>query len=205
MRDFDIIVVGAGNAALAAANSAREEGADRVLVLEKASEAERGGNTWFSGGLLRIAYGASARPGAPAAGRRGTAAGLLRQRGAVHRRGFPVGPAAGDGGPGGPDARAHPDRKFLPDHPLDARGRGGPDGGGRVPRRNPGRQQGEVSERSDRSGPPGGHRALPKLVRPHGKERDRDPLRDPERSPCSGTGAAVSWAWRRRRRPGWRS
>ena len=59
MRDFDIIVVGAGNAALAAANSAREEGADRVLVLEKASEAERGGNTWFSGGLLRIAYGAS--------------------------------------------------------------------------------------------------------------------------------------------------
>ena len=59
MRDFDIIVVGAGNAALAAANSAREEGADRVVVLEKASEPERGGNTYFSGGLLRIAYGAS--------------------------------------------------------------------------------------------------------------------------------------------------
>ena len=59
MRDFDVIVVGAGNAALAAANSAREDGADRVLVLEKASEPERGGNTWFSGGLLRIAYGAS--------------------------------------------------------------------------------------------------------------------------------------------------
>ena len=59
MPDFDVIVVGAGNAALAAANSAREEGADRVVVLEKASEPERGGNTWFSGGLLRIAYGAS--------------------------------------------------------------------------------------------------------------------------------------------------
>ena len=59
MRDFDVIVVGAGNAALAAANSAREEGADRVVVLEKASEAERGGNTYFSGGLLRIAYGPS--------------------------------------------------------------------------------------------------------------------------------------------------
>ena len=58
MRDFDIIVVGAGNTALAAANSAREEGADRVVVLEKAPEAERGGNTWFSGGLLRIAFGA---------------------------------------------------------------------------------------------------------------------------------------------------
>ena len=59
MPDFDVIVVGAGNAALAAANSTREEGADRVLVLEKASEPEWGGNTWFSGGLLRIAYGAS--------------------------------------------------------------------------------------------------------------------------------------------------
>ena len=59
MRDFDVIVVGAGNAALAAANSAREEGADRVVVLEKAPEAERGGNTYFSGGLLRIAYGES--------------------------------------------------------------------------------------------------------------------------------------------------
>ena len=59
MRDFDVVVAGAGNAALAAANSAREEGADCVLVLEKASEAERGGNTYFSGGLLRIAYGES--------------------------------------------------------------------------------------------------------------------------------------------------
>ena len=58
MPDFDVIVVGAGNAALAAANSAREEGADRVVVLEKAAEPERGGNTYFSGGLLRIAFGA---------------------------------------------------------------------------------------------------------------------------------------------------
>ena len=58
MPDFDVIVVGAGNAALAAANSAREEGADRVVVLEKAPEPERGGNTYFSGGLLRIAFGA---------------------------------------------------------------------------------------------------------------------------------------------------
>ena len=58
MPDFDVIVVGAGNAALAAANSAREEGAERVVVLEKAPEPERGGNTYFSGGLLRIAFGA---------------------------------------------------------------------------------------------------------------------------------------------------
>jgi tricarballylate dehydrogenase len=56
MTDFDVIVVGAGNAALAAANSARENGAGRVLVLEKASREERGGNTHFSGGLLRIAF-----------------------------------------------------------------------------------------------------------------------------------------------------
>ncbi|MFP6707828.1 MAG: FAD-dependent oxidoreductase, partial [Alphaproteobacteria bacterium] len=56
MSDYDVIVVGAGNAALAAANSAREQGAGRVLVLEKAPEKDRGGNTHYSGGLLRIAF-----------------------------------------------------------------------------------------------------------------------------------------------------
>jgi tricarballylate dehydrogenase len=56
MPDYDVIVVGAGNAALAAANSARENGADKVLVLEKANRQERGGNTFFSGGLFRIAF-----------------------------------------------------------------------------------------------------------------------------------------------------
>ena len=56
MSDYDVIVVGAGNAALAAANSARQDGAGRVLVLEKAPEEDRGGNTHFSGGLLRIAF-----------------------------------------------------------------------------------------------------------------------------------------------------
>ena len=49
MTDYDIIVVGAGNAALAAAVSARENGA-RVLVLEKAPQNMRGGNTHWSGG-----------------------------------------------------------------------------------------------------------------------------------------------------------
>lgn len=53
---YDVIVVGAGNAAQAAANSARENGAEKVLILEKASEADRGGNTHYSGGLLRIAF-----------------------------------------------------------------------------------------------------------------------------------------------------
>ena len=56
MPDYDVIVVGAGNAALAAANSAHQAGAKKVLVLEKANKKERGGNTFFSGGLLRIAF-----------------------------------------------------------------------------------------------------------------------------------------------------
>jgi len=56
MVDFNVIVVGAGNAALSAANSALEHGADKVLVLEKANRQERGGNTFFSGGLFRIAF-----------------------------------------------------------------------------------------------------------------------------------------------------
>jgi len=56
MADYDVIVVGAGNAALAASVSARDSGAERVLVLEKASEEMRGGNTYYSGGLLRIAF-----------------------------------------------------------------------------------------------------------------------------------------------------
>jgi len=56
MPDYDVIVVGAGNAAMAAAMSAREQGAGRVAVLEKATEALRGGNTHYSGGLFRFAY-----------------------------------------------------------------------------------------------------------------------------------------------------
>src|SRR5438105_11914509 len=56
MADYDVVVVGAGNAALSAAVSARNCGAQRVLVIEKASEQMRGGNTHYSGGLLRIAF-----------------------------------------------------------------------------------------------------------------------------------------------------
>ena len=50
-----VIVVGAGNAALCAALSAREHGAE-VTVLEKAPQAERGGNTYFTGGGFRFPY-----------------------------------------------------------------------------------------------------------------------------------------------------
>jgi tricarballylate dehydrogenase len=56
MPDYDVIVAGAGNAALAAGVSARNAGAQRVLVLEKAPEELRGGNTHYSGGLLRIGF-----------------------------------------------------------------------------------------------------------------------------------------------------
>ncbi|WJR79144.1 FAD-dependent tricarballylate dehydrogenase TcuA [Bradyrhizobium sp. NP1] len=53
--EFDVIVVGAGNAAFCAAVAARESGA-RVLVLERAPEAESGGNSRFTAGAIRFAY-----------------------------------------------------------------------------------------------------------------------------------------------------
>ena len=54
-RHADVVVVGAGNAALCAAIAAREEGAS-VVVLERAPEALRGGNTRFTGGIFRFSY-----------------------------------------------------------------------------------------------------------------------------------------------------
>ena len=56
MSTYDVIVVGAGNAALAAAVSASENGAKRIVVIEKAPREMRGGNTHWSGGVLRFAY-----------------------------------------------------------------------------------------------------------------------------------------------------
>ncbi|GAB6984311.1 FAD-dependent tricarballylate dehydrogenase TcuA [Nocardioides pyridinolyticus] len=50
-----VIVVGGGNAALCAALSARENGAD-VVVLERAEGDLKGGNTAFTAGAMRVAY-----------------------------------------------------------------------------------------------------------------------------------------------------
>ena len=52
---YDVVVVGAGNAAMCAALAACEGGA-RVLVLERAPEAEAGGNSRFTAGAIRFAY-----------------------------------------------------------------------------------------------------------------------------------------------------
>ncbi len=54
-RSYDVIVVGAGNAALCAALAASDQGA-RVAVLERASEAESCGNSRFTAGAIRFAY-----------------------------------------------------------------------------------------------------------------------------------------------------
>lgn len=53
--DYDVIVVGAGNAALCSAIAAREEGAS-VLILEKGPKHKRGGNSFFTDGAIRFAY-----------------------------------------------------------------------------------------------------------------------------------------------------
>jgi tricarballylate dehydrogenase len=52
---YDVIVVGAGNAALCAALAARETGSS-VLVLERAPYEERGGNSTYTAGAMRVAY-----------------------------------------------------------------------------------------------------------------------------------------------------
>ena len=56
MSEAEVLVVGAGNAALCSALAARERDAS-VKVLEIAPHAERGGNSAFTGGAMRVAFG----------------------------------------------------------------------------------------------------------------------------------------------------
>ncbi|MCP8615924.1 FAD-dependent tricarballylate dehydrogenase TcuA [Salirhabdus salicampi] len=53
--NYDVVVVGAGNAALCAAIAARENNA-KVLVLEKGPKKKRGGNSFFTDGAIRFAF-----------------------------------------------------------------------------------------------------------------------------------------------------
>src|SRR5438034_11223426 len=55
MSQYDVVVVGAGNAAFCAAHAARER-VERVLMLEKAPREWIGGNTYFTAGAFRSTY-----------------------------------------------------------------------------------------------------------------------------------------------------
>jgi len=54
-KQYDVIVVGGGNAAMCAALSAREHGA-KVLLIERAPEEQRGGNSAYTGGGFRMVH-----------------------------------------------------------------------------------------------------------------------------------------------------
>jgi tricarballylate dehydrogenase len=56
----DIIVIGGGSAAFDAAVAGRKAGATRVVMLEKATEAEYGGNARYSGTGFRFVHGGAA-------------------------------------------------------------------------------------------------------------------------------------------------
>ena len=53
--NVDVVVVGAGNAAACAALAARDHGAS-VIMLEAAPEEERGGNSTYTAGAMRVVF-----------------------------------------------------------------------------------------------------------------------------------------------------
>jgi len=56
VHETDVAIVGAGNAALCAALAAQEQAAE-VLIVERADKKQRGGNSAYTAGAFRVAYG----------------------------------------------------------------------------------------------------------------------------------------------------
>ena len=52
---YDVVVIGAGNAAFCAAHAAVEQGS-KVLMLERAPEEEYGGNSRFTAGIIPVCF-----------------------------------------------------------------------------------------------------------------------------------------------------
>lgn len=55
-QEYDVVVIGSGNAGFSAAASAKENGASKVLLLEKSPKAWAGGNTTFTAGAYRTVF-----------------------------------------------------------------------------------------------------------------------------------------------------
>ena len=55
VEHYDVVIIGAGNAAFCAALAAQEQGVS-ILMLERAPKEENGGNSRFTAGAIRFAY-----------------------------------------------------------------------------------------------------------------------------------------------------
>ena len=55
MNNYDVVVIGAGNAALSAALSAKDNGAKNISFRESFKK-EKGGNSRYTNGAYRFAY-----------------------------------------------------------------------------------------------------------------------------------------------------
>jgi len=54
--EYDVVVIGSGNAGFSAALSARETGANKVLLVDKCPPDWAGGNTFFTAGAYRTVF-----------------------------------------------------------------------------------------------------------------------------------------------------